>query len=139
MHVNTRAAAASLAAAALLVGCAGTPALMPTPAIYVGDTTKRLFAGTSAEPAATTIDLLYITDRAAATAAEKDPFCLVAVGGYGRGELTLGSDLDLLLLHKAGAPEAARVAERIWYPIWDSGLRLDHSVRTVSVPSTVAV
>jgi [protein-PII] uridylyltransferase len=69
---------------------------------------------------------------AAATAAEKDPFCLVAVGGYGRGELTLGSDLDLLLLHKAGAPEAARVAERIWYPIWDSGLRLDHSVRTVS-------
>ena len=68
----------------------------------------------------------------AATAAETDPFCLVAVGGYGRGELTLGSDLDLLLLHKAGAPEAARVAERIWYPIWDSGLRLDHSVRTVS-------
>ncbi len=54
------------------------------------------------------------------------------MGGYGRGELTLGSDLDLLLLHKAGAPEAARVAERIWYPIWDSGLRLDHSVRTVS-------
>ena len=69
---------------------------------------------------------------AAATAGESDPFCLVAVGGYGRGELTLGSDLDLLLLHKAGAPEAARVAERIWYPIWDSGLRLDHSVRTVS-------
>ena len=43
-----------------------------------------------------------------------------------------GSDLDLLLLHKAGAPEAARVAEALWYPIWDSGLRLDHSVRTVS-------
>ncbi len=69
---------------------------------------------------------------ATATSGEKEPFCLVAVGGYGRGELTLGSDLDLLLLHKAGAPEAARVAERIWYPIWDSGLRLDHSVRTVS-------
>ena len=70
MHVNTRAAAASLAAAALLVGCAGTPALMPTPAIYIGDTTRRLFAGTSAEPATTAIDLLYVTDRAAATAAD---------------------------------------------------------------------
>jgi esterase/lipase superfamily enzyme len=70
MHLSTRAAAASLAAAALLVGCAGTPALMPTPAIYVGDATKRLFAGAGAEPATTAIDLLYITDRATATAAD---------------------------------------------------------------------
>ena len=54
----------------MLVGCAGTPALMPTPAIYIGDATKRLFAGTSAEPATTAIDLLYVTDRAAATAAD---------------------------------------------------------------------
>lgn len=69
---------------------------------------------------------------ATATVSVKDPFCLVAVGGYGRGELTVGSDLDLLLLHKAGVAEASRVAESLWYPIWDSGLRLDHSVRTVS-------
>ncbi len=68
---------------------------------------------------------------AEATASTGEPFCLVAVGGYGRGELAMGSDLDLLLLHKSGAPEAMRAAEKLWYPIWDSGVRLDHSVRTV--------
>ena len=61
-----------------------------------------------------------------------DPFCLVAVGGYGRGELTMGSDLDLLLLHHASVTEASHVADSLWYPVWDSGVRLDHSVRTVS-------
>ena len=60
-----------------------------------------------------------------------DPFCLVAVGGYGRAELTVASDLDLVLLHRSSAGEAATVAEALWYPIWDSGQRLDHSVRTV--------
>ena len=69
---------------------------------------------------------------ATATATASDPFCLVAVGGYGRGELTIGSDLDLLLLHRSGAAEASRVAESLWYPIWDSGVRLDHSVRSIS-------
>ncbi len=69
---------------------------------------------------------------ATATATASDPFCLVAVGGYGRGELTVGSDLDLLLLHRSGAAEASRVAESLWYPIWDTGVRLDHSVRSVS-------
>lgn len=54
---------------------------------------------------------------------------LVAVGGYGRGHLAPGSDLDLLLLHPRGADVAA-VAEKIWYPVWDGGVRLDHSVRT---------
>lgn len=67
-----------------------------------------------------------------------EPFCLVAVGGYGRGQLSLGSDLDLLLLHRASAAEATRVAERLWYPVWDSGVRLDHSVRTVSEARRVA-
>ncbi len=55
---------------------------------------------------------------------------LIAVGGHGRGELSPGSDLDLLLLHPGGS--IAAVADQLWYPIWDSGLRLDHSVRTAS-------
>ncbi|MEU7132622.1 [protein-PII] uridylyltransferase [Streptomyces sp. NPDC046261] len=57
---------------------------------------------------------------------------LVAVGGYGRGELSPRSDLDVLLLHdgRTGAPGIAAVADRVWYPVWDMGLALDHSVRT---------
>ncbi|MFD9466778.1 [protein-PII] uridylyltransferase, partial [Streptomyces sp. NPDC060027] len=56
---------------------------------------------------------------------------LVAVGGYGRGELSPRSDLDLLLLHDGGDSGAvASLADRIWYPVWDLGLDLDHSVRT---------
>lgn len=56
---------------------------------------------------------------------------LVAVGGYGRGELSPRSDLDLLLLHDGQDPKAvAALADRLWYPVWDLGLALDHSVRT---------
>ncbi|GGV11096.1 bifunctional uridylyltransferase/uridylyl-removing enzyme [Streptomyces filipinensis] len=56
---------------------------------------------------------------------------LVAVGGYGRGELSPRSDLDLLLLHDGSDPSAvAALADRLWYPVWDLGLALDHSVRT---------
>ncbi|MER6837472.1 [protein-PII] uridylyltransferase [Streptomyces cellulosae] len=56
---------------------------------------------------------------------------LVAVGGYGRAELSPRSDLDLLLLHDGGDTEAvSKLADRLWYPVWDLGLALDHSVRT---------
>ncbi|MFJ3648463.1 [protein-PII] uridylyltransferase [Streptomyces murinus] len=58
---------------------------------------------------------------------------LVAVGGYGRGELSPRSDLDLLLLHDGSDPTAvAALADRLWYPVWDLGLDLDHSVRTLA-------
>ncbi|MFG2884508.1 [protein-PII] uridylyltransferase [Streptomyces sp. NPDC048297] len=58
---------------------------------------------------------------------------LVAVGGYGRGELSPRSDLDLLLLHDGGDPAAiAALADRLWYPVWDLGIALDHSVRTLA-------
>ncbi len=61
----------------------------------------------------------------------------MAVGGYGRRELCPGSDLDVLLLHK-GRKDIARVAERIWYPIWDTRIPLDHSVRTPAEAQSVA-
>ena len=55
---------------------------------------------------------------------------LVAVGGYGRAELSPGSDIDLSLVHEPGL-DVAGLAERLWYPIWDQGLKLGHAVRTV--------
>ncbi|MGW1174492.1 [protein-PII] uridylyltransferase [Kitasatospora sp. NPDC002543] len=61
---------------------------------------------------------------------------LVAVGGYGRGELSPRSDLDVLLLHDG--PIARELPERIWYPVWDTGGRLDHAVRTVTQARAVA-
>nr|BFE87308.1 hypothetical protein GCM10020093_099090 [Planobispora longispora] len=62
---------------------------------------------------------------------------LVAVGSLGRSELAPGSDLDLVLLHD-GREDVARIADRIWYPVWDSGIGLDHSVRTVDEAAKVA-
>jgi len=62
---------------------------------------------------------------------------LVALGGYGRRELLPGSDLDVLLLH-GGRAGIAAMADRIWYPIWDSGTRLDHAVRTTAEARRVA-
>ena len=59
---------------------------------------------------------------------------LVAVGGYGRAELSPGSDVDVLLIdggRRGDRRELARVAERIWYPVWDAGVKLGHAVRTV--------
>lgn len=54
---------------------------------------------------------------------------LVAVGGYGRRMLCPYSDLDVLLLHDARR-DVGEIADRVWYPIWDEHIHLDHSVRT---------
>ncbi len=67
---------------------------------------------------------------------ERD-IALIAVGSYGRGDAAPHSDLDLVLLHR-GRPGVEAVAERLWYPIWDRGLALDHSVRTVNEALAVA-
>ena len=65
---------------------------------------------------------------------------LVAVGGYGRGELSPGSDLDVVLLHEDSAKQAriAALADAIWYPVWDAKVKLDHSVRSVGQARSVA-
>jgi len=63
-----------------------------------------------------------------ASAGNHRHLALVAVGGYGRGELCPFSDLDVALVHD-GRRDVADVADAIWYPVWDQGVRLDHSVR----------
>lgn len=75
----------------------------------------------------------WVVELAHAAGVDRIGGALVAVGGYGRRELAPGSDLDLVLLHPNASPAAdvAAVADAIWYPIWDSGIALDHSVRTL--------
>ncbi|MER7456173.1 [protein-PII] uridylyltransferase [Micromonospora sp. NPDC126480] len=68
---------------------------------------------------------------------EREGVALVAVGGLGRRQCAPYGDLDLLLLH-AGVPGVDELAAGIWYPVWDAGLRLDHSVRTVAEALSVA-
>ncbi len=63
-----------------------------------------------------------------------DAVSLTAVGGYGRGELSPGSDLDLLILHD-GSENSKTLAEFVnsfLYPLWNQKIALDHSVRTRS-------
>ena len=66
---------------------------------------------------------------AGATGGDDKGVALLAVGGYGWGELAPASDLDLLLVHDRKG-RIKPVADAIWYPVWDTGLHLDHSVRT---------
>lgn len=68
---------------------------------------------------------------------ERDGLAVLAVGGYGRQELCPGSDLDVLLLHD-DRRDVDHIAERLWYPLWDAGLQVDHSVRTVREAVAVA-
>ncbi len=56
---------------------------------------------------------------------------LVAVGGYGRRELAPHSDLDVVLVH-ADDVDVAEAASKVWYPLWDAGAPIDHSVRALS-------
>jgi len=66
-------------------------------------------------------------------------FAIVATGGLGRGELVPHSDLDLTLLHDNLPQETvSKVAEALWYPLWDANIRIDHSVRTVPEALKVA-
>jgi len=59
-------------------------------------------------------------------------FCLVAVGGYGRGELFPGSDVDvLLLLPSEPTPDQQAILESWVQACWDVGLEIGHSVRTI--------
>lgn len=61
---------------------------------------------------------------------------VVAVGGYGRGEMNLFSDVDIMFLHpdkpKNLDPRLDPVVEKILYTLWDSGFKVGHSTRSVS-------
>jgi [protein-PII] uridylyltransferase len=68
-----------------------------------------------------------------AAAGLPDGWALLATGGYADGTLCPGSDLDVLLLHprRARADHVNAVARDLWYPFWDSGLKISPAVHTV--------
>ena len=95
--------------------------------------TEEARPGPSRRAALSALTDRWLAGLAGAAAAETGAtgWALAAVGGYGRGELSPRSDLDLLLLHTGRAADGiAALADRLWYPVWDLGLALDHSVRT---------
>ena len=66
---------------------------------------------------------------------------LGAVGSVGRGDSGPASDLDLVLLHDGSSlskTEVGVLAQRLWYPIWDAGLELDYSTRSITETRQVA-
>ena len=66
--------------------------------------------------------------------ADSDDVAIAAVGGFGRGELSPGSDLDILILHRGtlSEEELSSFVNKILYPLWDKKIKVDHSVRTRS-------
>ncbi len=69
---------------------------------------------------------------------EFPPLALVAIGGYGRAELNPHSDVDFMFLHagQVGAggqplPHLSRIIDGLLYPLWDLGLKVGHSVRSI--------
>lgn len=56
------------------------------------------------------------------------PLLLGAVGGYGRGLLALGSDLDLCFVTTAPRDEVAECVDAMLYPLWDAGIQVGHQI-----------
>ena len=72
----------------------------------------------------------FLVELYAREVRDNDGVALVALGGYGRAELAPSSDLDLMLIHQ-DRDDIDALADRIWYPLWDEGFKLGHSVRSV--------
>lgn len=90
-------------------------------------------AGEARRAAITEVTRTWLRELYADAVGERPGLALAAVGSLGRGDSGPLSDLDLVLVHdgrSVATREVARLADELWYPIWDSGLRLDHSVRS---------
>ncbi|CAG1066268.1 Bifunctional uridylyltransferase/uridylyl-removing enzyme [uncultured bacterium] len=63
----------------------------------------------------------------------EESMALVALGGYGRGELNVRSDIDLMLLHKGRITKGIEeLTQQLLYILWDTGLDMGFSIRSVA-------
>ena len=96
----------------------------------------RFYAGRAATELvyarASLVDALLTRAWALSLPTDADDIALLAVGGYGRGELHPGSDIDvLILLKESDEPYRDGISTFLTF-LWDIGLEIGHSVRTVT-------
>ncbi len=61
-----------------------------------------------------------------------NPFAVIALGGYGRKEQCIHSDIDLLILFKETVPpEVESFVQELLYPLWDARFEVGYAVRTI--------
>ena len=62
----------------------------------------------------------------------RNPYAIIALGGYGRNDQCVHSDVDLLILFEKRVPDAAEgLIREIVYPLWDIGLDVGHATRSL--------
>ena len=73
-----------------------------------------------------------VLDDVGSSGLERSPLVVVALGGYGRGELHPSSDIDLMVVHDGElTPWVTRVTHELLYTLWDLGFQVGHSVRSL--------
>lgn len=77
--------------------------------------------------------LFAASDTARTMETRGNPFTLIALGGFGRQEQCIHSDVDLLILFERTIPEnAEELINEFVYPLWDARLETAYAVRTIN-------